>query len=296
MKRPKPKRGFTIIDLLAVIGCIAILLALTAPAISQARAAARRSMCKNNLKQIGLALHNYHDVHNTFPPGWIAASPAPGARIGYGWQTFILPQVEQNPLFNRIDFNKPLASANGLMQTELPVYRCPEDATPNTNPLRSNYGTSNYSGNYGTIAGRWFGAPNGRPLTGWLAPRRTQNWPGAMGQGHATDGVFYRNSTTRMRDIVDGTSNSFMVGERSAKSGAGIWPGAVDNATPNDVVTDCSAGNTINSRYTSFSSEHKGGAQFAICDGSVRFISENINQRTFSLLGSINDGQPIGDF
>lgn len=296
MQRTKKNRGFTLIDLLVVIGCVAILLALAVPAISQARAAARRANCKNNLKQIGLALHNYHDVYAVFAPGWIAISPAPGTRIFYGWQSSILPFVDMNPLYEQIDFRKPLPPANGMMQTNIPVYRCPEDPTPNVNPLRSNYGTSNYSGNHGTVSALHRNMRNARPLTNWLAARRMQNWPGAMGGGWRTDGLFYRNSSVQIRDIRDGTSNTFMVGERSAKSGAGIWPGAVDNATPNDVVTDCNAGNTINSRYTSFSSEHKGGAHFAFCDGSVHFISETINKRTYSLLGSRNDGQPVGEF
>lgn len=293
MTKRKQRRGITFLELLVVLGCITLLLALVTPAISQARAAARRSHCKNNLKMIGLAMHNYHDVYGVFPPGWISESPAPDARVGYGWQTFILPQMEQSSLHRGFDFNKPLPPPNAALQTAIPTYRCPEDATPAVNPLRSNYGTSNYSGNFGTATGL---APDGPTISHWLSPRRARFWPGETGTTDRMNGIFYRNSPVRIARITDGTSNTFIVGERSARSGAGIWPGVAGNTLHNDAVTDCSPGNMLNSRYTAFSSEHGGGANFAFCDGSVHFISNTISEKTYGLLGSRNDGQPVGDF
>ncbi len=148
--RSKRRRGFTLVDTLVVGGCLLIVLALLTPAIVAARSSARRSMCKNNLKQIGIALHNYHETFGTFPPGWVSRHPFPVRSYGYGWMVRILPFVEQARLFEAIDFQRPMPDANYLLQTKIDEYRCPSDRTPAVNPLRSNYGTSNYSGNAGT--------------------------------------------------------------------------------------------------------------------------------------------------
>lgn len=283
------RRGWSLIDLLTAGGCAVVLLGLIVPAVQSARSSARQEQCKNNLKQIGLAMHNYHEVYNLFPPGWVAEHGSTGPAYGYGWGARILSAVgEHRELYQQIPFGRnPMPAANKLLQTSVPEYRCPEDGTPDVNPLRGNYGTSNYSGNYGThTAGRG----KGTPLAHWLSPRRANNWPGELPPPLRTDGIFYLNSSISLADVTDGTSLTFLVGERSAKSGAGVWPGVGSNAFYNDVATDCSPGNEINSGFTSFSSYHPGGAQFVFCDGRVVLVNETIDRAMFRSMATRNGG------
>ena len=141
-KRNLKRRGWSLVDVVTVAACVVLLLAIGTPALTQLRSEARRQNCKNNLRQIGLALHNYHDVYKLFPPGWISLSEQPDAGPRYGWQIGLLPFVEQGPLYNLVDSTVPLPAAKGIFQREIEVYRCPADATPSINPLRGNYGTS----------------------------------------------------------------------------------------------------------------------------------------------------------
>jgi prepilin-type processing-associated H-X9-DG protein len=287
------RRGWSLVDVVTVAACVLLLLAVGTPALTQIRSAARQQDCKNNLKQLVLALHNYHDVYRVFPPGWISLSEQPDAGPRYGWQTSILPFVDQNELYQLVDFNVPLPAATGIFQREADVYRCPADATPSTNPLRGNYGTSNYSGNYGTATGP---GQQGASLTNWLSPRRTQFWPGQLPAVKRANGIFWRNSNVGIRDITDGTSNSFAIGERSAKSGAGIWPGVQSNQFTSDAVTSCGPGSELNSGFDAFSSYHSGGANFAFCDGAVRFISNHVNPTVYRGVSTRNGGELVGEF
>jgi prepilin-type processing-associated H-X9-DG protein len=289
------KRGFTMVELCVVFGLVAIGVAILLPAIQHARQDARIQACKNNLKQLGLAMHNYHDTFNTFPPGWVSKEGAPGFGPRIGLLTFLLPYVEQAPLYNQINFNKPPREANGkptaAFLTILPVYRCPSDPAPNLNPLRGEYATSNYSGNYGHV-------PPPR-----LAPLGLgDGWPGAVESPMKSFGYFARNSSVRIRDTTDGTSNTFMLGERGFASGAGIWVGVTDNAHEDDTVTDCSHASRPNAGWSSYSSRHEGGVNMLMCDGAVRFIMNAINSKPspemgiYQKLACKNDGQPIGEF
>src|SRR6186713_2532511 len=134
-----PRRAFTLIELLVVIAIIAILIALLLPAVQQAREAARRTQCKNNLKQISLALHNYHDVFNTFPPGQVYCQAGPTVcnanrptwSFGWTWTTFLLPYIDQAPLFNKFDTSRNLYDPVNvdLIKTSNPAYQCPSDAS-----------------------------------------------------------------------------------------------------------------------------------------------------------------------
>ncbi len=189
----RPQRGFTLIELLVVIAIIAILIALLLPAVQQAREAARRSQCKNNLKQLGLAMHNYHDTHRVFPPA--AALPSGVTVDRYAWSVFLLPFADQAPLYNAIAPNGsavPSATANSnRLRTVLSVYKCPSDVGSPINPNFSNYGSSNY------------------PVSWQMCSD---------------------NSRTKMRDVTDGTSNTVLIGEsdqsngtKPIKSMGGIW-------------------------------------------------------------------------
>lgn len=274
------KRGFTLIELLVVIAIIAILIALLLPAVQQAREAARRSTCKNNLKQIGLALHNYHDTHRVFPPGVINVS----SKNYIGWGTFILPFMDQAPLYNFIKTNggfdvawssvTALTTANQGAKTIIPAYICPSDPMGGLNVEMSSYGKSNYVS----------------------CPGNLFNGTGAY------SGVFYANSKVRMRDITDGTSNTILGGEKTTKGAqiGSIWIGPTTGSysETSAVARYIDAGiYLINSTSsTAFGSVHVGGAHFVYGDGRVRFLSENIDGTTYRDLGGKADGNVLGEY
>ncbi|MBS0207131.1 MAG: DUF1559 domain-containing protein [Planctomycetes bacterium] len=292
------KRGFSLVEVLVVIGLIAIAITILMPAIEHSRQDARRIQCKNNLKQIGLSLHNYHDTFLCFPPGWVSKEGEPGAGARIGWQTMILPFVDQAPLFNRINFKVPPADPTGKpldhFQTVLAVFRCPADPAPELNPLRGDYATSNYAGNYGHIA-----PPRLRPLG------MGDFWPGSVVAPMSSAGIFARNSSVRMAHITDGTSNTIIVSEKGFTSGAGIWSGVTDNSHEEDTLFDASHRSRINQGWTSVSSRHGGGAHFLMCDGTVRFVAEGIDSKpdssgpgmgTYQRVACKSDGNVLGEF
>ena len=290
------RRGMTIVELLVVLAIVAVSLALGLPAIQHSIQDARRSQCKNNMKQLGLALHNYHEVYATFAPGWISRDGTPGTGARSGWQVAILPFVDQAPLYNQINFQLPSPiEVDGkpvpLFQTPLPIYRCPTDPTPATNPLRGEYGTSNYSGNYGHV-----------PPPRLRALGMSDFWPGAVEAPMKSRGIFARNSSVRIQDVTDGTSNTILAGERGIASGAGIWPGVTGNGHEDDALTDGSHRSRPNAGLFSFSSRHDGGVHILMCDGSVRFLSDKIDSKpgpqlgVLQILATRNDGMPLGDF
>jgi prepilin-type processing-associated H-X9-DG protein len=279
---------------LVVIAIIGILIALLLPAVQAAREAARRSQCSNNLKQIGLALHNYHDSYQTFPSGWIW----PGApnRECWGWSALILPYVEQQALYDQLDIGGTnlwqYQSSTGAawntikkgLQTPLDAFMCPSD-----------------TGFYGAGQVHW-----GRRFDGGVCYRQHSYRPGVsnyianMGYRQRRrawrnnrGGVFAGNSHVAFKDVRDGTSNTFAVGERDTDlCRSGTWVGVrnADGTGSRGVYTAVAwARPIINAPDPpygwgsdrgcgeGFSSLHPGGAQFALCDGSVKFISETID-------------------
>ncbi|MGQ0637663.1 MAG: DUF1559 family PulG-like putative transporter [Planctomycetaceae bacterium] len=338
MRSCKRHRGFTLIELLVVIAIIATLIALLLPAVQQAREAARRTACKNNLKQLGLAMHNYHDTYEYFPIGnltlapgqpitepnggyqnarppfygsWIHAGPHP-KNGDWVWSASILPQIDQAPLFNQIrpGIMRPISSSsqfgetrqiNDIDRTVLPVFICP----------------SCPGGNLNTAMSSSWDDPNWKPLA-------KSNYPA---DGWLVSG---RGGCRRIRDVVDGTTNTFMIGERMLATGApfqapgAIWFGAVNNPSsfifldmrPNQPVSmpggSCCAWNTPCMDFPP-SSAHTGGIQVCMIDGSVRFVSENIDstmvcfastditetvqrKNLFTSLYFGDEGNPTGDF
>ncbi len=221
MKRTcRGSSGFTLVELLVVIAIIGILVALLLPAIQAAREAARRTQCNNNLKQIGVALHNYHDTNKVFPAGYINRNPT--GDPDWGWAVFIMPFMELDPIYQQLDVGKTqlvqfynataTAQQIELLQTPIKAYRCPSDVTKDLNnlcqfgaltPVPFNIATSNYVASAGGLTTPT--APSG-----------------------ATDskGLFYGNSWRSMRDILDGTSSTLAAGERSASHLAAVWAGA----------------------------------------------------------------------
>ncbi len=298
--------AFTLIELLVVIAIIAILIALLLPAVQQAREAARRSQCKNNLKQIGLALHNYHDIHNVFPPGFIDASSTLDSRSsGWGWTTFILPLMDQSNLYTGLEVaTKSLDGHRGsstesvtTQQTRTPIaaYMCPSDPMPHIVSGRGGHAKLSYPGVYGS-----YNVANSNPGN----PERYA----AMNQANDLfNGLFAGNSRVRMRDIIDGTSNTIAVGEVQALNRmGGVWVGTYGTCRWAGLIWQTNAATFINAPRTqtipdwganyTFSSNHVGGCHFVKADGSVHFISENINATTYENLGNRKDGQVLGEY
>ncbi len=284
----KKRGGFTLIELLVVIAIIAILIALLLPAVQQAREAARRSQCKNNMKQLGLALHNYHDTHRIFPFGYntrdlgIILPPAMDENSSdtfVGWGTFILPYIDQSSLYNYISshggfdgprwYYKSALKSDPGAKTILPAFICPSDRMEGLNTNRSDSpGKSNYKG---------------------------------VGEASATSRYVFghQDHRTRIRDIGDGTSNTAMLGESTTNGFriGGIWYGIRSNWEECMVEMDTSVENAINGTDAyAFSSPHEGGAHFLLADGSVRFISENIDSTLYYYIGQIDDENVIGEF
>ncbi len=360
MKRSFPsfRRAFTLIELLVVIAIIAVLIALLLPAVQQAREAARRSQCKNNLKQLGLACHNYHDTFNQFPMNWYngqnntQGDPSnPNYNNGsWPWTVMAMPYMDQAPLYNQISTYFSIASQplpncgmgfttsvggipapRDLAKISIPGFLCPSNEQggirqgqiiePDNGgwnaPFSSSAGGLDYVGNMGHIWGGWKDcAPvpdfpgaefvRGSAGTPWISERWNNDNP-------AINGIFFFRGSVGINAIVDGTSNTALVFENMHWRGGN---GAVFNHGHLDHANWASAlgaidplRNPINNRNKAWqegegdirnasgaSSRHVGGAQFCLADGSVRFISENIDHTTRYRLAVRRDGKAIGEF
>jgi prepilin-type N-terminal cleavage/methylation domain-containing protein/prepilin-type processing-associated H-X9-DG protein len=270
------RRGFTLIELLVSISVLSILMALLLPGVQMAREAARRNDCQNRLKQWGLALHNYHDLHQILPPGSISLGPAFVPLSGWGWQALSLPQMDQSGLYQQCDFALHTArdSNRDLIDTLVPSTRCPSDIGDDVYDIQLP------------------GYPNVRVATG--------NY---VGSGAVLSGL----SDTRFAHVTDGLSQTLLLGERNIHPAIGAsvpfmssWCGIISER---DVFISSSApyvfasnSRPINSSSTSpqvFSSRHPGGAQFTFGDGGVRFIADTIDRDVFEALGTPNGGESV---
>lgn len=328
MKSVQNKRlGFTLIELLVVIAIIAILIALLLPAVQQAREAARRSQCKNNLKQIGLALHNYHDAYGTLPPAMCLTLS--GASYGqWGPQARLLPYLDQANLQNLINFSLPYNTQLLAVKTRVPTFMCPSEVNDRGSVED---GIDQYPLNYAANMGNWmvFNPTNGQ----------------------AGNGSFGPNSRISMRDFIDGTSNTIGFSEVKAfqpnmKEGGsptstapsqasvvGSWSGgnfSSDNGhtewvegrvhqdgftttfVPNTKVSHVDSGQTYDIDYTSSEegdstsvityaaitsrSHHVGIVNSLLMDGSVRTISSNIDLNLWRAIGTRAGGEVVGEF
>jgi prepilin-type N-terminal cleavage/methylation domain-containing protein len=305
-------KAFTLIELLVVIAIIAVLIALLLPAVQQAREAARRTQCKNNLKQLGLALHNYNDTHNKLPSNTGGVDTAGNFRVidgptyGAGFLVHLLPFFDQAPLYSSINFSSnryPLASTStpAYQNAILPALRCPSH-TPRNAILVS---FSNYSPSLGAQA---MGSASGCTLYPGNSLGDGSSGNSDSAAANATSGIYSRGGfSARFRDVSDGLSNVIFMGEtRPDCSDHGINYGWADAnqwyATTAPINYDtcgsaggCGANNSWNTSM-GFKSLHVGGAQFLMGDGTVRFISENIDYTTYQRLGGRADGNTVGEF
>jgi prepilin-type N-terminal cleavage/methylation domain-containing protein/prepilin-type processing-associated H-X9-DG protein len=295
------RRAFTLIELLVVIAIIAILIGLLLPAVQKVREAAARSKCQNNLKQIGLALHTYHDANSALPPG------ATSQGSFFGFHVLILPYIEQGNLYadpSRVNFSKPWwdDANNGIMQTRVPIYYCPSfDLEKGTNSLT---GAPVYSTHYFGVMGA---KGPGYSFQGAATP--TQRG------GFADNGVLYRDSKVPLTDVPDGTANTFAVGEIAWAPenvpGGGYamhrrgWVEGADGTADGGTAHACKNVNfALNARgYVasgttveffndiSFGSRHAGGANFVFADGSVRFVAQSVELALYKNTASRNGGE-----
>ena len=335
-QKSETRRAFTLIELLVVIAIIAILIALLLPAVQQAREAARRTQCKNNLKQIGLALHNYHDVYGQFPLNYDATrnNDASGRlKTSVSWITASLPYFEQAALYQTINFADTsdnfntlnTASAQTARLQKLTGFLCPSNPQQAVESFAGNYDGNGWNGNTRTIqAARTDYVGNmGWVVTGWKdctvdIPQGNSPWvdPGIAynGQGDGLPrvaGVFWWLGTAKISDIVDGTSSTVGVFENHHWRASKRFPAEVNKAaawfTPigaidtmhkpiNYAADDIPGGNGgDDTRCSSFSSTHVGGAQALLCDGAVIFMSENISRVVYQAVSSRAGGEVVGE-
>jgi prepilin-type N-terminal cleavage/methylation domain-containing protein len=310
------QRAFTLVELLVVIAIIGVLVALLLPAVQAAREAARRTSCASNLRQIGMAMHNYHDTSQAFPIG--ITNPTPNATAvannNWTWPARILPYIEQNGLYQQLNVGTgtvPLPGTTSpltaLVMTPIKTFTCASDPG---NPKQFNNFLQGYP-KLNFVAAK--------PMVMW------RDWTSDTG---------FANKSTRMVDVTDGTSSTFLVGERAVAmltsfiSMGGIWPTQVgsnnaytfdanppNQSYPASALTAagqcCNSANDPNNIRGSATSMHPSGLQFCLVDGSVRFISNNIDSKrcspnttcgqngtvsVYSRLYYRDDGLTIGDF
>jgi len=313
--RGRNRGGFTLVELLVVIAIIGVLIALLLPAVQAAREAARRMSCNNNLKQIALATQNYHDRLGSFPPGTLLKTFATTPKMrGPTLFIFILNEMEQSSLRNQLDLNDPRNNVvNGLAGMVLPVIVCPSDVI-SSNPVSQgnppySYGVTSYGGNGGT---------------GGTAYRSGGYCTNVAAQ--STDGMFFETgplsapnagqSPVRMADVTDGTSNTLFFGERAHVDPAfdawatansqqvigqyGLWHSAgglaivdvtMTTLAPLNYRADTSQAGFACLRVSAFGGLHPGGANFALVDGSVRFISQTIDMTVYRALSTRAGGE-----
>ena len=280
-----PRHGFTLIELLVVIAIIGVLVGLLLPAVQQAREAARRTSCVNNMKQLALAAHNYKDVNKVLPPGWRKPTDLTNFPSGnyWGWGAVILPFTEESSLFDQIDLNRGWQNGTNtaLARTTLPGRCCPSDTMGLLNTEQNSFAKANYIGSYGNkaINNLNFATTNDR-------------------------GVFTENIAFRFREITDGLSETILFGERKGDEGhkAGLWaaitwpftkvPAAVGRGpSGNEPFNAVNGTNT----WTLSVPNHPGGASVAMVDGSVRFLNDTLSLTAYQYMIQINDGQVIPD-
>ncbi|MFM8415644.1 MAG: DUF1559 domain-containing protein [Planctomycetota bacterium] len=329
MARSNPVRparaGFTLVELLVVIAIIAALVGLLLPAVQGAREAARRTQCLNNLKQVGLGLHNFHDAHRRLPPAfatgetpgnvnWRSLPETPGF-FEPGWSFFvsILPYVEEEALFQQLDCSLPIMhAANAVARSGaavLPLYVCPSDTVPRLIDVLD-FGPS---GSAIALAG------DGTLIT--QAP--VSSYSGLIGttdheHNGLFDGVFFRNSRVGFGQITDGTSKTICVGERMSRMAEATWLGSITtsdvvhaqgwwqrlgyrtrshNYRPANCHTTChirsSGPNAASNSPSGFFSAHPGGCNFLNADGSVRVITDDVSLATFRALATRAGGEVV---
>ena len=315
------RRAFTLIEVLVVIAIISVLVALLLPSIQQAREAARRAHCKNNLKQIGLALHNYHDEHNLFPPGFVRAtndqSDDTGYNSGFGWAVMIMPQLDLKPLYDDLatHFDSGPIGAGAFTRRRLSSFECRSDSLE---------GNASYV-EYGTTMGPPPGCDpmipgdcddtdlvtlTSRPFGG------RSSYVGNYGSGTLGgkgNGIFWENSNRFLSEVIrkDGSTTTMLVSERHTQQGPAAWAGVPFNQSSSVPAGSPTGGSgpttTTLDRYvlgsgavvpntnnsSAFGSAHYDGLHVLFCDGHVQFVTNKVNATLWQQVANHADGQMV---
>jgi prepilin-type N-terminal cleavage/methylation domain-containing protein/prepilin-type processing-associated H-X9-DG protein len=294
--------AFTLIELLVVIAIIAVLTGLLLPAVQKVRDAAARMQCQNNMKQIGLAVHNYHDAFQVLPSGYLASGPyvdgSTDTAPGWGWGALLLPFAEQGNLYSQFNLGQPVQNSPAI-RTPVKIFACPADLVP--------------PGGFAVTDASW-------STICLVAP---SSYAACCGGGVSTtaatgNGAFYRNSQVRLTDITDGTSSTILVEERAFANVQGTWVGAISGGYCNQgefnpsavpgklgqgaadlVLVHAGTNNAPTGRnLDDASSKHTAGSNFLFGDGSVHFIrnvsSGSADSATLQMMGTIAGGEVPG--
>ncbi len=296
--------GFTLIELLVVVSIMGVVFGLLLAGVQKVREAAARTQCVNNLKQIGLALLNYHEAFRLFPPGYVSKHDAAGDDTGpgWGWAAFILPQMEQQNLFTTIRFDQNIADPVNSAARVQPIktYICPSDSVPAT-----------WTATQYTLTG----APIA-PICDVASASYIGNF-GITEPGVNGEGIFCRGSPIAITDIKDGASLTMMAGERSFRWCQATWVGSVTNAGMVPPPGSPALGGEWNAsgfvlghtfegsggpgspgtEVNGFASQHPGGSNFLFADGHVQFLQTSMNHQVYKALSTRAGGEVIpGDF
>ncbi len=300
------RRAFTLVELLVVIAIIGVLVALLLPAVQAAREAARRMQCSNNLKQMGLAIHNYHDTNGSFPPSAIKGKVGDGSGSAQAlvWGGSILPYIEQRNMFDQIQgkgfaINWADDGVNEqILRTKLPAYQCPS-SPDSSQPWDDGGATGRHRASYGCVVSGTVGYTISSKATNGESKHHMDDG----GQLHARhNGPFLmQNLTTTFGDITDGSSNTLFIGERYRNKATNRNYIAIGTPSGQDEHARWAGStgiqlNTLDTGtqgFAGFHSAHSGGAQFALGDGSVRLLSENIDRYVYACLGTRSGAEPV---
>ena len=302
---PTVRPGFTLVELLVVLAIIGLLVALILPAVQQAREAARRVQCKSNLKQLGLALHNYHDVHRIFPINY-GSGNYDATNRGASWMQMILPYIEQQNLYGRIRFGSAVEDPVNaeVAASPIPLFLCPSDSNEGRMDFRANVGGILGLQNYKACAGSNWNWGDFSPVTS-KSGRNADNPDGLEhGNGLICRGGNGHPVTTRLADVRDGSTTTFALGEAVPEWCRHTW-WYWFNATTATCAIPLNYKQEPDLQIVgegdwwhnySFLSRHEAGAHFAMVDGSVRFVSDSIDRNIYSALGTISGSEPVGEF
>ncbi len=284
----KSRRGFTLVELLVVIAIIGILVGLLLPAVQAAREAARRMQCSNNMRQLGIAVHNYESAYKRLPSGWVDNSLE--GEPGWGWAAALLPFMEGSNLHQLIDERFAIEEDMHaqVRTTVVSTFVCPSDPGPNI------FMISEGDGHHHSLSLSI--DDEGDPLF----EISKSNYVGMFGTFELEDapyrgnGMFFGNSEIRFRDVADGLSNTLMIGERGSRLGQSIWHGNIPEAAESQArilgVADHSPNDPVG-HFEDFSSFHTGGVNFMRADVSVRFLPDTIDEEVYRAMATRNGGE-----
>lgn len=288
--------GFTLVELLVVIAIIGILVGLLLPAVQAAREAARRMQCSNNVRQLGLAVHNYESANRRLPSGWIANNTH--GEPGWGWGAALLPFIEGTNLHNQIDFRLPIEDPlhAQVRVSVVPTFICPSDIGPNVFTIAAGDGHDHehmHSAfeNIDDAPEKLFDMSKSN-LIGMFGTFELEDAP------FNGDGMFFGNSRIRFRDVTDGLSNTLMVGERGSRLGGSLWQGNIPEAAePHARILGVAdhGPNDPHAHFEDFSSFHNGGVNFMRADVSVAFVSSSIDLQVYQAMATRAGGEVVSN-